>query len=171
MKVRKWKCQSLSRVRLFETPWTSAHQAPLSMEFSRQQYWSDLPFPFKKSSQPRDRTCVSYIGRWIFYHWATWEAQESNKLTLKKFLRLLTKNSQILHFIIHSLPLYLLKHIICFPEKKNIFFFQKTSIHLCLVCCLTYRVIVTIFLNSIYMHYYTILVFFFLPYFTLHPPH
>ena len=30
---------------LFVTPWTVAHQAPLSMEFSRQEYWSELPFP------------------------------------------------------------------------------------------------------------------------------
>ena len=37
--------QSLSHVRLFTTPWTVAHQAPLSMEFSRQEYWSGLPFP------------------------------------------------------------------------------------------------------------------------------
>ena len=29
----------------FVTPWTVAHQAPLSMEFSRQEYWSGLPFP------------------------------------------------------------------------------------------------------------------------------
>ena len=35
----------LSRVWLFVTPWTVAHQAPLSMEFSRQEYWSGLPFP------------------------------------------------------------------------------------------------------------------------------
>ena len=32
-------------VRLFVTPWTVAHQAPLSMEFSGQEYWSGLPFP------------------------------------------------------------------------------------------------------------------------------
>ena len=37
-------CQSLSRVWLFATPWTVAHQAPLSMGFSRQEYWSGLPF-------------------------------------------------------------------------------------------------------------------------------
>ena len=37
--------QSLSCVRLFVTPWTVAHQAPLSMGFSRQEYWSGLPFP------------------------------------------------------------------------------------------------------------------------------
>ena len=54
---------------------------------------------------------------------------------------------------------------------------KDCSIHLCLFCCITYRVIVTIFLNSIYMSYYTVLVFFFLAYFTLynrlqfHPSH
>ena len=37
--------KSLSRVLLFATPWTVAYQAPLSMEFSRQEYWSGLPFP------------------------------------------------------------------------------------------------------------------------------
>ena len=35
----------LSRVRLFATPWTVALQAPLSMGFSKQEYWSGLPFP------------------------------------------------------------------------------------------------------------------------------
>ena len=33
-----------SHVRLCATPWTAAHQAPLSIEFSRQEYWSRLPF-------------------------------------------------------------------------------------------------------------------------------
>ena len=37
--------KSLSRVRLFATPWTVAYKAPLSTEFSRQEYWSGLPFP------------------------------------------------------------------------------------------------------------------------------
>ena len=36
---------SLSRVRLPVTPWTVAHQAPLSMGFSKQEHWSGLPFP------------------------------------------------------------------------------------------------------------------------------
>ena len=39
------KVKSLSHVRLFATPWTVAYQAPLSMGFSRHQYWSGLPFP------------------------------------------------------------------------------------------------------------------------------
>ena len=37
--------KSLSRVRLFATPWTVAYQIPQSMEFSRQEYWTGLPFP------------------------------------------------------------------------------------------------------------------------------
>ena len=41
----KVKVKSLSRVRLVTTPWTVAFQAPLSMGFSRQEYWSGLPFP------------------------------------------------------------------------------------------------------------------------------
>ena len=41
--------KSLSRIRLFVTPWTAAHQPPVSMGFSRQEYWSGLPFP-----SPRD---------------------------------------------------------------------------------------------------------------------
>ena len=41
----KVKVKSLSRVRLFATPWTVAHQPPLSMGFSWQEYWSGLPFP------------------------------------------------------------------------------------------------------------------------------
>ena len=43
------KVKSLSRVRLFVTPWTVAHPAPPPMGFSRQEYWSGLPFP-----SPRD---------------------------------------------------------------------------------------------------------------------
>ena len=45
--VWKWKVKvkSLSRVRLFETPWTAAYQAPPPMGFSRQEHWRGLPFP------------------------------------------------------------------------------------------------------------------------------
>ena len=39
-RCEKWKCSSLSRVWLFATPWTVGHQAPLSVGFSRQEYWS-----------------------------------------------------------------------------------------------------------------------------------
>ena len=43
--MRERKVKSLSHVQLLETPWTAAHQAPPSMGFSRQEYWSGLPLP------------------------------------------------------------------------------------------------------------------------------
>ena len=39
------KVKSLSRVQLLATPWTAAYQAPPSMGFSRQEYWSGVPLP------------------------------------------------------------------------------------------------------------------------------
>ena len=64
--------QSLSRIQLFATPWTVAHQAPLSMGFPRQEYWSglpcpppgDLPDPGMESTSPMS-TC---IGRQALYN-------------------------------------------------------------------------------------------------------
>ena len=44
----KVKMKSLSRVRLLATSWTAAYQAPLSMGFSRQEYWSGVPLPSLK---------------------------------------------------------------------------------------------------------------------------
>ena len=41
----KSESESLSRIQLLATPWTTAHQAPLSMGFSRQEYWSGVPMP------------------------------------------------------------------------------------------------------------------------------
>ena len=56
-----------SHVQLFATPWTIAHQSPLSVEFSRQEYWSGLPFPSpRQSSQFRDWTQVSCIAGRFF---------------------------------------------------------------------------------------------------------
>ena len=80
----KWKVKVklLSRVRLLATPWTAAYQAPLSMGFSRQEYWSGVPLP---SGKPKEhlhyhdwnleskdighlsaRTLIWYAGRRIF---------------------------------------------------------------------------------------------------------
>ena len=65
-----------SHIQLFATPWTVAHQAPLSMGFSRQEYWSGLPFP-----SPGDlpdlgiehEYHVSFLHcRQILYHWASY---------------------------------------------------------------------------------------------------
>ena len=56
----KWKVKvkSLSRVRLLATPWTAAHQAPPSMGFSRQKYWSGVPLP---------SPCLSLILNYLGY--------------------------------------------------------------------------------------------------------
>ena len=67
--------------------------------------------------------------------------------------------------IIYMFQYYSLKssHPHLFPQSPKV-----CSLYLCFFSCLAYRVIVTIFLNSIYMHQYTLLVFFFLTYFTLY---
>ena len=56
----KWKkkVKSLSRVRLLVTPWTTAYQAPPSMGFSRQEYWSGVPLP---SSFPNTITVTNSL--------------------------------------------------------------------------------------------------------------
>ena len=69
--------QSLSHVQQFAKRWTVTHQALLSMEFSRQEYWSRLPFPTAVDLlDPGIETVyyISYTGRRILKHCATWEA-------------------------------------------------------------------------------------------------
>ena len=57
------------------TPWTVAHQAPLSMGFSWQESWGGLPFPSPRAlpGQGRYISCISCIDSWILYYWATCE--------------------------------------------------------------------------------------------------
>ena len=73
-----WSAQSLSRVRLFATLWTIAHQVPLSMRFSRQEYWSGLPYPPPgglphQETEPRSLTSPALAGG-FFTTSTTWEA-------------------------------------------------------------------------------------------------
>ena len=63
----------------YATPWAAVRQAPLSMGFPRQEYWSGLPFPTPgdlpdPGIEPTS-SCISCIGRRILYHRATREAQ------------------------------------------------------------------------------------------------
>ena len=63
--------KSLSHVPLFATPWAAAHQAPLSMGFSRQEYWSGLPCPIQGIFPTQGLKSLSYvscIGRQVLYH-------------------------------------------------------------------------------------------------------
>ena len=69
----KWnvKVKSLSRVRLLATPWTAAHQAPLSMGFSRQEYWSGVPLPSQGSAyRYTDLLTPEWLMRGCVHHWA-----------------------------------------------------------------------------------------------------
>ena len=53
---------SSSVVSDFATPWAAAHQAPLSMEFSRQEYWSGLPFPTPGDLANSGNELVSFVS-------------------------------------------------------------------------------------------------------------
>ena len=64
------KVKSLSHVQLFATPWTAAFQAPLSMGFSRQEYWSGLPLPSLDRYRvigKRQRTEIGSLGGGLYW--------------------------------------------------------------------------------------------------------
>ena len=63
----------------FVTPWTVAHQAPLSMRFPRQEYWSGLPFPFPGDlPHPGIEPASPALAGRFFTTGTTWEAPEGN---------------------------------------------------------------------------------------------
>ena len=64
----------LSCIWLLTTPWTVAHQAPLSMGFSRQEYWSGLPFPPPEDCPNPGIKSMSPALQAASHHWSTWEA-------------------------------------------------------------------------------------------------
>ena len=73
----KWKVKvkPLSPVRLLATPWTAAYQAPPSMEFSRQEYWSGLPLPSPYISHRY--IIFYYITLYTFQGiWGKWKWQD-----------------------------------------------------------------------------------------------
>ena len=80
------KCESFSVVLLFATPGTVAHQAPLSMGFSRQEYWSGLHFPPpgdlpNPGIKPTSLTSPALAGGFFTTN-ATWEGQYTIDITL-----------------------------------------------------------------------------------------
>ena len=82
--------KSLRRIRLFVTLWRIAHQAPLSMGFSRQEYWSGLPFPSPgdlpdPGIEPRSPTL------------------QADALTSEPPGKLELKSSPIIYVIVHSM--------------------------------------------------------------------
>ena len=97
----KWKVKvkSFSRVRLFATPWTAAHQAPPSMGFSRQEYWSGVPLP-----SPRMSIALLFTG----FHYKTFtNSIKILELKNRKPPKLLSAITQTVDSS-ESQPLYLL---------------------------------------------------------------
>ena len=99
---KKCVCYSPSRIRLFVTPWTVARQAPLSMGFSRPEYWSGLPCPPPEdlSNPGIEPTCLLHC-RQILYHWATGEALKMKQIT---WIVLYLYMKRVLYPIWKSLP-------------------------------------------------------------------
>ena len=68
----------LSYVWPLATLWTAACEAPMSMRFYRQEYWSGLPFPppghlLSPGIKPTSPVSPALAGGWSLYHWATWD--------------------------------------------------------------------------------------------------
>ena len=94
------------------SPWTIAHQAPLSMGFPRQEYWSGLHFLLQGSSWPRDQTQIFCIGRQILYRSSTREApqflQKNSKIHCHVFPFRSSKDSTLLlYYFFLGLPWWL----------------------------------------------------------------
>ena len=71
----KWKVKvkSLSRVRLLANPWTAAYQAPPSMGFSRQEYWSGVPLPSpRRNSKVIKKFLIDFFAFNRFQIWDSW---------------------------------------------------------------------------------------------------
>ena len=69
--------QSLSHVQLFVTPWTVASRLLCSWNFRNRNTGVGFAISSSRgSSQPKNRTWVSCIGRWVLHHWTSWEAPD-----------------------------------------------------------------------------------------------
>ena len=144
-----------SCVRLCATPWTVAHQAPPSMGFSRQEYWSGVPllllynivvvFAIHSHESAMDEHVLPILNpRPTSIPQGHPSAPALS--TLSHISNLDWRS--ISHTIIYMFQCYSLKspHPRLLPQSPKV-----CSLHLCPFCCLAYRVIITIFLNSIYM--------------------
>ena len=78
--VQKWKVKvkSLSRAWLLATPWTAAYQAPLSMGFSRQEYWSGVPLPSPGSQTLEYLKSLAKLKVWVPHSKHFWISRSRN---------------------------------------------------------------------------------------------
>ena len=107
------KKQVLNHVELFVTPWTVVHQAPWSMGFPRQEYWSGLPFPSPGDlPDPGIEPMSPALAGRFFTTSATWEAQEGTYCPVISS----SMNCPFIvftHFSFRNLVLFLLVCIFC----------------------------------------------------------
>ena len=145
-----WCCSCLCAqphryVQLFVTPWTVAHQAPLSMRFSRQGYWSGLPFPTSKN---RIIEGIKQVNKLIlswqcpairknYYQWYSWftltdSLKENNehlipstifRMLKKHLLYVLLKLYHTLQIMIHT-AIFLIKSLTILTIS-SFFLFKK----------------------------------------------
>ena len=120
----KWnvKVKSLSRVQLLATPWTAAYQAPPSMGFSRQEYWSGVPLP-----SPWCLARLSYNSALTYLHFHGAQLSTRNTRPLKSFPSMHQAPSITLDSLGSSLSKLL------FPEMS---LFSSSSFLSFLVCLL-----------------------------------
>ena len=139
------KCESFSCVRLFATLWTVARQASLSMEFSRQEYWSGMPFPSQKYlptyiikmnfKWPYNIPSCNFI---LSKLWCYWMVQQKhwNKNFQITFIFGGYRNHEQLKFITKYLQttpnvFYFLKHIQKENHRQHLNIFVKTIFDYC----------------------------------------
>ena len=107
--VQTYVLTCFSHVQFFATAWTIACQAPLSMGFSRQEYWSGLPFPSlgdlpNAGIKPASRMSPALAGR-FFTTSATWETYVAIISLSKRDLRGLLKGSEVTESLTFNVPL------------------------------------------------------------------
>ena len=125
----KAKVKSLSRVRLFAIQWTVAHQAPLSMDFSRQEYWSGLPFSSPgdlpdQGIEPRSPALqADSLLSWppFFYYIPQYFFLVDLCVLYKTLL-------SILFFCKHPLSIFHPSFIVSLVEQKSLTFMIKTRV-------------------------------------------
>ena len=103
--------KSLSCVRLLATPWTAAHQAPLSMGFSRQEYWSGVPLPSPILLVPKSKLSFSCSILNL-------RKQKLFLLTLSEFYSFLC-NLHLVHTFIISLAMLILVYLLIYNLLKG----------------------------------------------------
>ena len=164
-----------SRVWLCASPLTAAHQAPLSLGFSRQEHWSGLPFPPPMHESEKWKWSSSVLSDSSLPHGLLptrllrpWDSPGKSPgvgchrlllpiplgcpkaLVLGVPLHALNSHwSSVLHVVMHMFQCFPLKsfHPCLLPLSP-----KACSLHLCLPCCPAFRILSTVFLNSMYIH-------------------